>query len=260
MHGGSTLADDFPERLRWPAARFSLSEERSQDRSRSHFGGVPEVPAGFEWPLDFLFQIDLAEISGLDTGLDLPRSGRLLFFYDTETQPWGFRPTDRGSSSVIFIEKPGALFPMVPPGGTHSFPWRAIIFDPIVTIPDAWSPWADSLCLTAEDRFDLNERTAEERNIDGQIGGHPSVIQNSMELECELVSTGTDAGTPAAYNSPAAKVAELEALNWRLLAQLPGIEDVDLMWGDGGLIYFWIKVDALKRRDFSRTWLILQCY
>ncbi len=33
----------------------------------------------------------------------LPRIGLLLFFYDMETEPWGFDPEDRGGWSVIHV-------------------------------------------------------------------------------------------------------------------------------------------------------------
>lgn len=31
------------------------------------------------------------------------------------------------------------------------------------------------------------------------------------------------------------------------------------MWGDVGMIYFWIQDEAARRGDFSNAWLILQC-
>lgn len=57
----------------------------SARRTRSHFGGLPDLPAGQEWPrhellgpLHFLVQIDLAEIHHqID---ELPKRGTLLFF------------------------------------------------------------------------------------------------------------------------------------------------------------------------------------
>jgi uncharacterized protein YwqG len=32
------------------------------------------------------------------------------------------------------------------------------------------------------------------------------------------------------------------------------------MWGDAGIIYYWIKTEDLARRDFEAVWLILQCF
>jgi len=48
-----------------------------------------------ERPLAFLAQINLAEIASTGgTDLALPESGLLSFFYDAESQPWGFDPGD----------------------------------------------------------------------------------------------------------------------------------------------------------------------
>ncbi|MCV3241668.1 YwqG family protein [Mesorhizobium sp. ZC-5] len=258
------MSVSLPDSLRWPAIRFVTQDEPFS--AASHVGGQPLAPNGFTWPtyggrpLDFLLKLDLATFAKLDPGLDLPKAGCLLFFYDTETQPWGFQPEDHGCSAVVYIEDIDATLPMVAPSGSHTFRRLGLTFEQIVTLPDAWSPRLDQLSLTAEDRFELNEIHEDSRNIDGQVGGHPSVIQNSMEAECEMASSGLQAGTPEAYQSPEGIQATANAHKWRLLAQVPSIEELDLMWGDSGMIYFWIKEDALQRRDFSQCWLVLQCH
>lgn len=114
-----------PNELRWPAIRLIPVRDAAADPGPSRFGGLPKVPAGFEWlryksrpmseadlralasfrlkfglpdvpagserprdadrPLDFLLQVDLRDLAGLRSNLDLPETGRLLFFYDAET-------------------------------------------------------------------------------------------------------------------------------------------------------------------------------
>jgi len=74
-----------------PRVGFSRRAETDAPIGASRIGGGPDVPAGFEWPnhkgraLDFLLQINLADVQGLQCGLDLPAQGVLSFFYDTET-------------------------------------------------------------------------------------------------------------------------------------------------------------------------------
>ena len=60
----------------------------------SKFGGRPDVPAGFEWPMAgrhpcwFIAQVRLADLRPFDTGYRLPRAGVLSFFYhDTDGAP-----------------------------------------------------------------------------------------------------------------------------------------------------------------------------
>jgi Domain of unknown function (DUF1963) len=53
----------------------------------SKFGGRPDVPRGFEWPMAgdnpcwFVAQVQLADLRPFDTGFRLPRTGLLSFFY-----------------------------------------------------------------------------------------------------------------------------------------------------------------------------------
>jgi len=32
-----------------------------------------------------------------------------------------------------------------------------------------------------------------------------------------------------------------------------------MMWGDMGMLYFWIRAEDLAARRFERVWMILQC-
>ncbi len=243
-----------------PAARLIIHETAGVSSS-SWIGGQPRVPAGFEWPvyngrpLDFLLQLDLAALAAFETGLSLPNLGSLLFFYDTKTQTWGFRPEDRGSSAVIYSTEVDNLQFASGPDGTRTFGQMPVTFAQAQTSPHSRSPWVGRAPTTA----DHSSSGPDVPDMNGQIGGHPHIVQNSMELECELVCSGLTA-TPAAYRSLTAMRAGREVRKWRLLAQIPSIEALDLMWGDGGMLYFWIKQDALQRREFSRSWLILQSY
>lgn len=49
------------------------------------------------------------------------------------------------------------------------------------------------------------------------------------------------------------------ASEWRLLLQIDSDDNAGMMWGDVGRLYVWIRRDDLKRRDFSRAWVVLQC-
>jgi uncharacterized protein YwqG len=56
-------------------------------------------------------------------------------------------------------------------------------------------------------------------------------------------------------------VAALEsgASNWRLLLQLDTDDDLGVMWGDCGTLYYWVEEQASRSGHFSNVWLILQC-
>ena len=105
---------------------------------RSRFGGSPLLPTDFAWPyytpmrfelpgadlrplkagepraLDFLLQIDLADLHGFAPS-PLPASGLLSFFYDIENQPWGYDPAHLDGFKVLFFED-NRLAERLPPG------------------------------------------------------------------------------------------------------------------------------------------------
>ena len=92
--------------------------------------------------------------------------------------------------------------------------------------------------------------------------GYPEVIQNSMEIQCAAVTMGLDLGN--GVNSPEEYEEEFKkaSKDWILLFQMDTIEtdDYELMFGDSGHIYFWIRKEDLANKNFENIWLILQCY
>src|SRR5262245_3485972 len=85
--------------------------------TRSHFGGIPDLPKDVPWPawrrgkLAFLARIALTELRLAHSVPWLPQSGALLFFYDIENEPWGFDPGDRGGAKVLFLPDVGRTDP-----------------------------------------------------------------------------------------------------------------------------------------------------
>ena len=104
----------------------------------------------------------------------------------------------------------------------------------------------------------LGEQDDQEISYDGHmLGGWPHLIQSEMELECEMVRHGISG--EGRYDDPRLPALERNAKDWRLLLQLKSDEDLDWMWGDVGMIYFWCREDDIAQRRFERTWTILQC-
>jgi len=36
-------------------------------------------------------------------------------------------------------------------------------------------------------------------------------------------------------------------------------DEIEVMWGDAGMLYFWVRRDEARKLNFSNAWLILQC-
>ena len=50
------------------------------------------------------------------------------------------------------------------------------------------------------------------------------------------------------------------AADWRLLLQIDTDDDLGVMWGDGGILYAWIREEDARAGRFDRTWVVLQCH
>jgi uncharacterized protein YwqG len=84
-------------------------------------------------------------------------------------------------------------------------------------------------------------------------------IQGDMQLEAQLVSNGLYCGNPSGYEDPRRETLEPGADEWVLLLQFDSDSRIDVMWGDLGMLYFWIRKSDLAERRFDRTWMTVQC-
>lgn len=265
----------------WLRPRIGFSRGGAVDApiGASRIGGGPDVPAGFPWPthkgrpLDFMLQIDLADLQGLQSGLDLPAQGLLSFFYDAQEQPWGFDPADRDGHHIVLFDAEG-LQRLPAPDADVALPSAPLVFHQAWSLPHPFSSDGQRMAQAlqaegiawvedevGEDYYELVETVADhgapsagERH---GLGGYSHNVQGDMQLEAQLVSHGLYCGDQTGYQDP--RRAELEAgsQEWTLLLQLDS--DDEAMWGDSGMLYWWVRRSDLAGRDLSRTWMGLQC-
>ena len=258
--------------------RPAIHLRASSSQSNSRIGGLPDVPATFAWPQSsggsqsFVAQIDLAEVNPEGLVDFLPRRGRILFFYDCRARPWGFDPADRGGWAVIYLapDDTASLRPATAPADLVRddlvFPAQCVAPVVIESLPSIFRVLGED-CIPDEE---LPEDTLEtycselheplEGLPDHRMGGYPTCPQSdTMEQECQLVSNGIYCGDSSADGDP--RVAELlqATPDWQLLLQIDTSEDAGMMWGDAGLLYYWIPRESAVAHRFSDTWLCLQC-
>jgi uncharacterized protein YwqG len=254
-----------------PCAAFAHAEGEAQPAGR--LGGLPAIAGIHDWPqvdgrpLSFVAEIDLTAVSAVFDAPWLPRSGRLHFFYDMVEWPAGFDPADRGHWAVLYTPAdavagitespadlpPDLVFPAVRLAAANalSYPDPLLLEErlgQLSDLPDAeWQRINDY--RQQDDRYPLH-----------QMGGHPSPIQApDLGYECQLASNGVYLGGPEGYASPEAAALAPGAADWRLLLQVDSDDRADMMWGDVGMLYFMIRESDALARDFSRTWLLMQC-
>lgn len=250
----------------------------------SKVGGRPVVPNDFVWPeykgsrycgdepssrpLSFMAQINLADIAEYDTENLLPKTGVLSFFYEMVTMQWGFDPLDKGCARVYYFPDVNKLSPRDIPQEMEEdayIPELKIDFEKHISLP--YPEGFDNNGFDWDEYEECCEELGyEQDNMGGvtKLLGYPDVIQNPMEEECEAVTRGYCNGSPEDIAEiPEAVKADIKnkASEWTLLFQMGTIPngEAEIMFGDCGYIYFWIKKDDLKNKNFDNIWLILQC-
>lgn len=249
----------------------SIGIFKTEEKNFSKIGGLATLPPDFQWPtwngksLAFLCQLDMSSIPDDSSFGELPRSGALYFFYDQEQSTWGFDPKDRRSWRVLYSEHIQDAKECSPPGDLDAYciyKEKFIQFSKIFTYPNWEDKRVEKLDLidTQIDEYIELCSAVFENQPNHHLFGNPSPIQgNQMDLECQLVSHGLYCGDSSGYEDPKAKELEEGRKEWILLLQLDSDEDTEMMWGDVGMLYFWIRTEDLEKKNFDNVWMILQC-
>jgi uncharacterized protein YwqG len=263
------LAESVLER----AHRFAqpgLHLEHTDETRLSWIGGLPSVTADFEWPtwqgrpLGFIAQLDLEEVAAALEQPWLPKQGQLYFFFVADRSAWGYSPEELGAWRVMHtLAARNELVPATMPAGLKPdslFPRTNIRFRRINTLP-------------TEDRFmgrwDLSNQEFEallsardapfREQPRHQMFGYPFPEQDDqMELQAQLLSQGAFVGSPEGWRDPRIKELSRGYERWRLLLQIDTDDELNMMWEDGGLLYFWIREQDAAGGDFSAAWTFLQ--
>lgn len=257
----AALASD----LALPAFRI----ERTRGEARSYFLGTPALPEGVAWPeheaapLSLLACLDLRELRVPGAIQWLPDAGRLLFFYDLETKPWGFDPAESRQWRVLLLPE-GLPIPAEEevPSGIKVASAKAMAFAPFLSYPPH-ARVAEPLALSEEERAALSDLHAAPfgRGSRHQVGGYPSPArpdEDEMELECQLASNGVYCGDQKYLEDPRTEELRGGASEWRLLLQLDEDPALGLSWAGDGALYFWVQEEAARRGDFENVWVVLQ--
>ena len=259
-----------------------ISNEFNNDSEivdKSKIGGKPYLPKDFVWPyyqelpLSFLAQFNLEEVSSLDKDKLLPSKGMLYFFYELETEEWGYHSESKGCAKVFYFEDTSNFELIDFPKDMADYckvPEFKVTFKSNISLPS----YENFYILLKEDDVFKNHDISFRDFIPlydeifipdtnyTKLLGHPEVIQNPMEEECEAVTRGFNMGGIESYPKQYQKEIRSASKDWILLFQMDTVEtsDYELMFGDSGHIYFWIKKEDLANKNFENIWLILQCY
>jgi uncharacterized protein YwqG len=254
--------------------KTTLTSENEIPLGSSKMGGTPDLPQGMSWPecrgdpMAFLLQIRLDDFAPYDFQGYLPKEGLMYFFYEARAQKWGFDPEDRGNWKVLYYtgdpaKVQRAVLPANLPRESKFRSCNLTIY-PELTLPPWESEEIDRLSLSKDEKdsyLDLTTALRPDNETVHCLLGHPDQIQGEMQSECQMASNGIYMGNASSMDDPRRKTLEKGAADWRLLLQIDSDEKgLEMMWGDAGRVYFWIRQQDLEKKDFDNVWLILQCY
>ncbi|MDE6724633.1 MAG: DUF1963 domain-containing protein [Ruminiclostridium sp.] len=264
---------------------LSFEENGNTAVGATRFGGIPDVPKDFQWPyfststfydeeeksrpLAFLAQFNCEEIAKYDTEHLLPDKGLLSFFYELDSQLWGFDPKNKGCARAYWFENTEDLIPAdIPDDLSKENTFNAL---KIKAKSEPSYPSFEDFSLTRDnmighwDEYDLSMKglRKDEDNIH-KLLGWADPIQGNMTMQCELIKRGYYLGGSWDHVTPKDRQESIDhsAKEWLLLFQLSSFatDSAELYFGDEGSIYFYIHKDDLAERNFDNAWLIMQCY
>ena len=251
----------------------------SEITGKSKIGGRPYLPKNFIWPyyqgfpLSFLAQINLEEVNSFDKDKLLPNAGMLYFFYEPETEERGYNLQCKGCAKVFYYEDFSSFSLIDFPedmGDDYKIPEFKVNLKSNKSFPS----YEDFYLLLKEEKFFKNHNISFKDFVPiysklfipnhnyTKLLGYPEVIQNSMEVQCAAVTMGFNLGNGVNPSKEYEEEIKKASKDWILLFQMDTIktDDYELMFGDSGHIYFWIRRKDLANRNFENIWLILQCY
>ena len=210
-------------RLARPALRMEVADKNDRDMpvGSSKIGGLPDLPAGFDWPLGhqckaiynddtkgveelagFMAQVNLAEIAQTQAGRLLPSSGVLSFFcfQDLEND----NPDVIGAAALLLPE-PDQLVRTEPPRdfieGNETMESQRLSFVETLDLPESYDgPWSDDFKPFEEEDYEGVCEHLRMLNFDNMLGhgrattsGDPTPNRQSRHLiilnnpgECRL--------------------------------------------------------------------------
>ncbi|WP_158607595.1 DUF1963 domain-containing protein [Flexivirga caeni] len=241
------------------------------------FGGLPRLPDDVEWPtwpgqgpLTYLGEIDLDAVarSGLDPGVRLPTTGRLLaFYFDGSVELFRDANTGEHVKTVGYFEpgstRAGARLLHLPaddcavrtaPLPDWGYPERRFFGRQILSTPDLEQPVLFDTFAEGEDltafyqthpvNADAFREALRERNQAPwhQLGGWAMPVQGPVEFEA-VWAEGIEPGDPRTNDLARA---------WRPVLQIDS--DEDFLWGDVGTLYWMQRERGEGGLDIEFTW------
>jgi uncharacterized protein YwqG len=269
-----------PIRQRWlsllrPAVLLVPGTNEAEHVAR--LGGQPDLPTDEPWPiwpghgpLSYIGELHCDRLAGFPLDPAIPTSGRLMFFYFDGSYDNGVSTVGTWDAATLqgaralYVPRDVMCSQRPPPDGVERYLERWYAGRSIVTAPGWEHPDLRQAFMEPSDdhrkfmehpvNADAFVEALHERHSSPlhQIGGYADPVQGPVEYE--VAQAALDNNVP--YDDPRL---EDEALRWELLLQVDTDDDLAMMWGDCGVLYWMARPEDLAVNDLSGISFTWQC-
>lgn len=233
----------------------------------SRMGGLPDLPLDTHWPtlenkypMIFLGQINLKDLSSFSCASILPKDGILSFFvvdpHDEKFEKFVLlKPgvfESKNITKVLFIAGKD-LVRKNAPAGVSVLKSCVLTFGEEETFPQFESAAYEAIGVGQGIFTELVSDAVEEEQTLHRILGYPDQIQGDVAASVQQCFEKN-------WENPDWESLAEQGKELILLFQMDSDDNLDVMWGDGGMLYFYIKPEDLANTDFSNVWCEEQCY
>lgn len=247
--------------------------ETSRHVGSARVAGEPDLPENASWPLDaqgepltFVLQLKLDELAGLDPENRLPKEGNLFFFagyYDSDVEhqvlyasPEEMRTAARRSAPAPTVHE------------KDDGPFRSYGLTARASLDLPGYGYLDEEAIENEERgwdeyedlsFALSEETASPivkmfGYAEGQHGDDEYMAALKL-FGCESTYYPNEAidRLTKAFGGDRER-AEREVADMVMLAEIDSDQSVGFLWGDAGVLHYFIRKEDLLQGNFERTY------
>ena len=276
VYGFEELEDTLLQHAR-PSIRVQtkrVEDENELAIGQSKIGGRPDLPTNMDWvkvisegksaSLQFLAQIDLADVQPYNVENLLPDRGILYFFGH-------HRRADKYSEKgrVIYCDGDKSVLERKPfpddlhttsyiLGEQHRFLPCSLDFVPEVNLlfenynidyPNG-TTWRDLHALVRATHYTPSSPVIHNYDSTNRLLGVSDLSQ--MQIECQHIE---DTGSPFYDTAEKWIAAKQRKDDWQLLFQISSDKNADMTWSDDGVICFYIKLQDLSAKNFDNICL-----
>jgi len=235
----------------------------------SKIGGQPDLPKGYKWPSSkgvyhsFLAQINLKQLPDSELSGLLPKEGILYFFYDSSMSRWIKEDETIETHEVIYTASTTDLQTLKYPkklGEEYRYSESKVN----ITEMDSYPPYDHDVFYEMnlsdqafDEYYDFLDSVNPEPSIH-KMFGYADNIQGDMRLSCVLDELGLEWSDYRELNKDEKEKLYTMQDDWLLLYQQDSTDE--MMFGDDGMVYYWIKEEDLRDRRFDKVVMEMQCY